>query len=339
MNKKISMDKKIANSKFSPTGKILYFLISAVVILITGIILSCTVGFNWGADFTGSSSFKIYVNNEASFENVAVYDLNDKEDYNAVYEKIDAVLDEYDLKIVSYRTSSINLMTQYNIPDGQAVEVFFQNKATEDDKIEVENQLLRSAIIAEFDYANFENAVTSVDFTPAQSSFNWIIGILAAIVFGVLAAIVYMMFRYHKSAWIVLILQVALDVLLFAGLLSITRLTVNLSVGIAILSAFVLSIMNAFVFYSKTKENIKSGNFEESNNKKIADASVKGVLFKKVLAYAVMVLITIILAIVAVEGVREVALAVLIALVVTFFSSTFFTPAIWSVVYKEKKKS
>lgn len=338
MNKIKCMEKKIANSKFKISKNSLYYMIAPIVILLLGIILSLTVGFNFGTDFTGFSSFKIYVNNEATFENVTVYDLNDSEDYDTVNGKIKTVLKDNDLKIVSYRTSSINLMDSYRIADGQAIEVIFQNSSTEVEKINSENEDLRQALIAEFKYAGYENAVSSIDFTAASSSFNWLIGILASIVFGLAAAIVYMMFRYHKSAWIVLILQIALDILLFVSLLSIFRLTVNLTIGISIIATFVLSIMNAFVFYSKMKENINSGKYTNLKNSEMADNNIKEGLFKKLALYLVMFVLVFILAIVAVEGVREVALGLAIALLVTLFTSTFFTPAIWTIVYKEKKK-
>lgn len=334
MNKKISMEKKIINSNFKFTKKFLYVMIVPIIILLVGVILSFTVGFNLGTDFTGSSSVKVYVNSEGTFEDVKSYDLNDSKDFDIVYEKVSAVFEENELKIVSYRSSSM----KYDIIDGQAVEIVFQNNATSDEKINAENETLRQALIAEFEYAGYENAISSVGFSPAQSSYNWAIGILAAVVFGLICAIIYMMFRYDKSSWIVLILQSALDILLFLSLLSIFRLTVNLTIGIAIFATFVMTIINAFVFYSRMKENIKSGIYQGMKNSDMADNNIKQGLFKKIMLYAVMIILTFVLAIIAVEGVREVALAIAIGLVVTFFTSTFFTPVVWSVVYKEKKK-
>ena len=338
MSKKISMEKKISNSNLKVTKNYLYFMIASVLILLVGLILCCTIGFNLGIDFTGYSSVKIYVNNEATFQNVESYDLNDSEDYNTVYGKVKSVFKDNELKIISYRTTTINLMDNYNIPDGQAVEVVFQNNSTKESVINDENQTLRNSIIAEFDYSNFDNAVSSVDYSPVQSSFNWLIGLLAAIVFGLLASIIYFMFRYSKSAWMVLILQTALDILLFVGLLAICRLTINLTIGISIIATFVISIINVFAYYSKMKENISSGKFAGMKNSEMADANIKEGLFKKSLLYIIMLVLIFLLAIIAVEGVREVALGLAIALIVTFFTSTFFTPVIWSVVYKEKKK-
>jgi len=333
MNKKNSMEKKILNSKFKFTKTFIFAMIAPIAILLVGVILMWTLGFNLGTDFTGSSSVKVYVNNEETFQDAKVYDLNDAEDYDTIYGKVKTVFAEKGLKIVSYRTST-------GIIEGQSVEIVFQNSTNKEEKINLENQELRQALIAEFDYSNYESGVTSVDYSPVQnSSFNWVIGILAAIVFGLLCAIIYMIFRYNKSVWIVLILQAALDILLFISLLLICRLTVNLTVGIAVLATFALTIMNIFTFYSRMKENIKSGKYTDMKNSEMADNNIKEGLFKKIMLYAVMLILTFVLAIISVEGVREVALALAIALVVTFFTSTFFTPAVWSVVYKEKKKT
>lgn len=339
MNKINSMEKKIINSKFNVTKNFLYYMIAPLVIIIVGIILISTVGFNLGADFTGSSSFKIYVNNEATFEHAEVYDLEDIEDYNTVYGKVKGILDDNGLKIVSVRTSTINLMSDYNVPDGQAIEVVFQNSSTYESKINAENEEIRKALLVEFDYSSVENAITSVDYSPmSQNTFNWAIGILAAVVFGAIVAIIYMMFRFDKSAWIVVFMQVALDILLFIALLSIFRLTVNLTVGIAILATFTLTILNSFVYYSKMKGNIKSGKYANKNNKEMANELTKETLLKRIFVYALLFIMVFVLAIVAVEGVREVALAISIGLLVTLFTSIFFTPSIWSVMYKEKKK-
>ena len=88
--KNLSIDKKIRESKFNINKNFIYFLIAPLVFIIVGIILLCTVGFNLGTDFTGASVFKIYINNEASFndENIKSYDLENKDDYNEIYDKI-----------------------------------------------------------------------------------------------------------------------------------------------------------------------------------------------------------------------------------------------------------
>ena len=338
MNKKCSLEKKITNSKFNLTKNFIYFMAVSALILIVGIILTFTTGFKLGTDFTGASSFKVYVNTEASLENAEVYDLSNKEDFDIVYGKIQGILEDNNLKIVSYRTSTMNLMTDYNQPNGKAVEVVFQNTTTDEDKINAENENVRQALLVEFDYSSYQNAISAVDYSPATSSFNWMIGILASIVSALAVAIIYMLFRYDRSAWIVLILQVALDIILMLGLVSICRLTVNLTVGIAVLTTFMLTIINAFAFYSKMKDNIKNGKFAGMKNAEMANANVKESLYKKSLIYVCMLILAFMLAIISVEGVREVALGIAIALIVTYFTSTFFTPNVWMIVYKERKK-
>lgn len=334
MNKKISLEKKIINSKFSFTKHALYYMIVPALILIVGIILNFTVGFNLGTDWTGSSSVKVFVNYEETLVDANSYNLNDSKDFSTVFGKVKTVFEENNLKIVSYRTSTM----KYDIVNGQAVEVVFQNNSTKEADINNENEELRQALIAEFEYANYENAVSTVDFAPAQYSFNWAIGLLAGIVFGLISTIIYMMFRYDKSAWVVLVLQTALDFLLTMSLICIFRLTINLTIGIAILSTFIMTILNTFVYYAKMKENIKSGKFAGMKNDQMANTTVKETLFKKTVLFAILLLLTFVIAIISVEGIREVALALSVALITTYFTSTFFTPAVWKVVYKESKK-
>ena len=109
MNKKIkhfSIDDKIANSKFSFTKNLKYFLIAPIIITIIGIVLLCTLGFNLGFDFTGGTNMTVYTNGER-LENGAFseqsYDVDNDEDYNTVLGKIDSVLSEFGLEASSYQ--------------------------------------------------------------------------------------------------------------------------------------------------------------------------------------------------------------------------------------------
>ena len=340
--KKISLDKKITSSKFSITKNFLYFLIVPAVIILVGIILLCTVGFNMGTDFTGASTFKVYINNVNDKNNldstIASYDLSDKGDYNQVYDKIKLVLENNGLTIESYRTSTMNI-ADYNVSGGQAVEVVYQNLSDDITLITAKNNDIRSSLITEFGYTNFSDCVSTVDYVPAESSFSWTIGIVAGIVFGYLLVSIYMAFRYNPNFFIVALLQIAVDLFMTLALIAICQLTINLSLGIVLFTTFVTSVLNLYYFYSKVTSNIKSGKFEKVKPSAIADATTKETTFKRGIIYIVLLLIAILFSALAVEGVREVALGIMISLIVTFFTSELLLPSFWSTVYRPKKKS
>ena len=60
---KFSLDDTIANSKFDYCKNLKWILIAPAVIILIGIILFSTIGFNLGLDFTGGSVLTVYSNN------------------------------------------------------------------------------------------------------------------------------------------------------------------------------------------------------------------------------------------------------------------------------------
>lgn len=329
------LEKKAAGCKMQISKNFLYYMIAPLAILLVAIVLICTVGFNLGTDFTGGSTFKLYVNNNGILENAAQYDLNDKEDYDEVHEKIKTILDKNGIKIVSYRTSSMDI-ADFKLLNGQAVEVVYRNKTTAEE-IENENNSIRGQLLTEFNYGEYENAISTIDARVGHEAFNYSMEIMAAILVGLTLVIIYMLLRKYRGATIMMIMQTALDILLVLAMLLICRPVINLSIGIAFLTAFVLSVLNAFAFLNKTKTGFKTGKFENMKNNEIADLTVKELFVKRTLMYVLFAVITIFFVALAVTGVREIALSILIVLAVTFYTSNFVMPALWSTVFKQKK--
>ncbi len=341
MNKtknKMPLNQKIINSKFNITKNFLYFLIVPAVIILVGIILLCTLGFNLGTDFTGASTFKVYVNDEDKLgEEIVSYNLDNKDDYNVIREKIEVVLEDNGLSIREYRTTSISI-TNYLIENGQAVEVVYQNTVDDIELIEAQNNDIRSSLITAFGYADVQEAISSVDFIPSYGSYNWAIGVVAGIVFASIIAICYMAFRYDMSAFIVGLIQVALDIFLTISLILVCRITINLSMGIILFSTLILTIVNLFHFYSTIKNNIKSGKLANLKNNDIANTTVKEITMSRILVYVILLTIAILFSALAVEGVREVSLGTLLSIVTTFYTSEFILPGLWATCYKKKTK-
>lgn len=331
-NKKTSIEQKIINSKFDIVKKALYFLVAPILILLVGVILVSTVGFNQGIDFSGGQTFKVYVNNEAKLENVASYDLNKNDDYNDVYKKITIVLEKNNVNLVSYQKTNVNL-TEYDVYNGQAVKVTYQTNSSSS-----EESKIRENLIEAFGYENFDGAVSSIDEVPAQSSFGWMIGIIASVVFGLVCAIIYLAVRFSKSAIFVAFIQTVLDIFLTLGLMIVFRAVVNLTVGAVVLTAFIISLLNSFVFYNKVKESRKTGTYEGVENNSVANDVSKKLLWKKVLVYSTLIVATLLVVIIAPNAVKSVALGIMIALITTFYSSTFLLPSFWALVDKPSKK-
>ncbi len=341
MTKKMKMpfdqklEQKVVGSKMKISKNFVYYIIAPLVILLAGIILMCTVGFNLGTDFTGGSTFKIYVNNDNAIENATKYDLDNDKDYKVVYDKIETILSKNGLKIVSYRTSTMDI-SEYRVLSGQAIEVIYQNRAEGDDIIS-ENESIRNQLLTEFNYDNYDKAISNFDKRIGRSAFNYSMEILAGIVVGLALVIIYMLIRKYRGLTLMMIMQIALDLLLLLALLLICRSVVNLSIGIAFITSFVISIINSFIFLDKIKYGCKTGKFENMSNNDAADLTVKELFVKRSLAYIIIAVMTILFIAISVSGVREIAISILLVLVSTYYTSNFIMPALWSVIYKPKK--
>ena len=117
MNKKMtkkktrfSIDNLIENSKFSFTRNLKYFIIAPIVIIVVGIILLCTLGFNLGFDFTGGTNMTIYLNDATSGSSeFSDQSYNLEDNYDGVVDKINNVLANYDVNLNSIQTTEINI--------------------------------------------------------------------------------------------------------------------------------------------------------------------------------------------------------------------------------------
>lgn len=333
MNKKncfARLNKRIENSKVDMVKKALYFLIVPFVILLVGIILLTTVGFSKGIDFSGGQTFKVYVNNEDKLENSTVYDLNKDKDYNEVYKKITFVLQENGANLISYQTSTVDIK-EYDVYGGQAVKVTYQSN--------IEDQsLLRADLIEAFGYESYDGAISSIDEVIPVSYTNLVFGLIAGILLGIIAITIYMSFRFSRSAFFTVFLQSALDIFLTLGLMLICRVPVNLTVGIVVLAAFFMSILNCFVYYNKVRENRKAGLYDKLSNSDIANRVTKQIAVKKTVVYIGAILVSLLFIIFSVNAIKVVALGILFACIASYYTSTFLLPTLWAVIDKPKKK-
>lgn len=333
-----NLEQKFKDSKLNISKNFIFYIIGPIILMLVALIIVCTINFNLGSDFAGYSSFKIYVNNEEKIQ-TTVYDLDKKKDYNDLKDKIETIIDDSGLKIISYRTSTMTI-SDYDIYDGQAVEVVFKNNSKDKQQILLINQDLREKLISTFNYNDFDLAVSSVDFTEAANPYMFIVQLLAGITIGLLAVIIYLLLRKNHSVIFMMILQIALDLLLTVSLISICRIVVNYSVAVAILVTFIISILNCFIFLNKQRENSKTGKYEGLTDNEVADMVVKELSFKKMLAYILALLTTLMFICLAVPGVRSVALAVLVGILTTMYTSHFVMPALWATTknFKKNKK-
>ena len=114
---KTSFDEKLHNLNLNVTKRKLVWFLIPVVIILVGIILISTIGFNLGIDFTGGTVINVIPNQ---------IDISDANNYEQVKKDINEVLGSYGLKSTQFQ-----LVENDN---GTAVSVRFQDNEGADEK-------------------------------------------------------------------------------------------------------------------------------------------------------------------------------------------------------------
>lgn len=343
-NDKFSIDRMINNSKFDYCKNLKWFLIAPVVIVIIGIILLFTVGFNLGLDFTGGSVIKIYANSEGIITESEQYDLNKDSDYNEIYDKIQSVLDEYGLKINVFRTSTINI-EDINVVDGAAVEVRYQNiSGATGSEIAETNKEIREKLRESFGYKYFSlekdysNAISAAEVTTATASSELLMNAFIAMIVAIALILIYVAVRFEITSGLAAILALFHDLLIMTSCVLIFRITINSSFVAALVTILGYSINNTIIIFDRIRENIKTGKYDKSSNAVIANDSVKHTMSRSIFTTLTTVITIALVAIIGVSDIREFAVPILIGIIAGFYSSVFVTPGLWAIAYRKPKK-
>ncbi len=369
MNKKVkhfSIDDKIANSKFSFTKNLKYFLIAPIIITIIGIVLLCTLGFNLGFDFTGGTNMTIYTNGER-LENGAFseqsYDVDKDEDYNTVLEKIDSVLGEFNLEASSYQKTTIDINADrglgFVISDGGAVIVKFQNG---DGDVEEVNNKIRLALMEEFGYislpentdimslddstvqsyidgTNYSALIANGGVTTASASSELMMRSFLALLVAIVLILIYVAIRFELTSGLAAILALFHDIIITSSIMLICRVQINSAFIAALITILGYSINNTIIIFDRIRENVKmSKNLGKINNFEVADRSVRQTLTRSILTTLTTFIMIFLVTVIGVSDIQEFAFPIMIGILSGFYSSIFLTPGLWAIAYRPSKK-
>lgn len=369
MNKKIkhfSIDDKIANSKFSFTKNLKYFLIAPILITIVGIVLLCTLGFNLGFDFTGGTNMTVYTNGE-KLENGAFseqsYDVNNDDDYNTVLGKIDSVLSEFGLEASSYQRTTIDINADrglgFVISDGGAVIVKFQNG---DGDVEAINNKIRLALMEEFGYislpdgtdimnlddsavqsyidgTNYSALIANGGVTTASASAELMMRSFLALLVAIVLILIYVAIRFELTSGLAAILALFHDVIITSSIMLICRVQINSAFIAALITILGYSINNTIIIFDRIRENVKmSKNLGKINTFEVADKSVRQTLTRSILTTLTTFIMIFFVTVIGVSDIQEFAFPIMIGILSGFYSSVFLTPGLWAIAYRPSKK-
>ena len=364
--KKFSIDERLEKSKFSYSKNLKYFIIAPIIIVVVGIILLCTLGFNLGFDFTGGTNMTIYMNDSSSTSGEKFsdqsYDLSKDEDYAEASQKIEKVLGLFGLTSSAIQKSEFNVNADagygFTISDGDAILVKFQNGDSDD--IEDLNNRIRLAFLVEFGYVDgltteevvdIQNAEDYLDdaeysalvinggVTTANATTELMMKSFLALFVAIVVILIYVAFRFELTSGLSAILALFHDVLVTASVMLMCRVEINTAFIAALITILGYSINNTIIIFDRIRENVKmSKNLGKIDNYAIADRSVSSTMMRTVLTTLTTFVMIFFITVIGVADIREFAFPIMVGILAGFYSSVFLTPGLWAIAFHPSKK-
>lgn len=343
---KTSIDDRIQNSKFDFCKNLKWMLIAPIAIIIVGIVLLCTLGFNLGIDFTGGTNMKIFVNSDTTISE-QVYNVDT--DLNTIENLANQVLEGHGLKVGTIQKTKMDVE---GLGEVDAVIIKFQNPSDDSDMENV-NKEIRFELLQKFGFVkgedvtvdNFESEdfakyVENEGFTSASASGELMMKSFIALLVAVVLILIYVIIRFEFTSGLASILAIMHDVLITASIVLICRIQINVSFIAALITILGYSINNNIIIFDRMREELKLANQQnlKIDNNQIANISVKDSLMRSILTGLTTFVMIFMITVIGVADIREFAFPIMIGILAGFYSSVFITPGLWAIAYKPKKR-
>lgn len=363
MNKKMtkkktrfSIDNLIENSKFSFTRNLKYFIIAPIVIIVVGIILLCTLGFNLGFDFTGGTNMTIYLNDATSGSSeFSDQSYNLEDNYDKVVDKINNVLANYDVNLSSIQTTEINIDADrgysFTIVNGDAIIIKFQNGDMTEEEVESQNNEIQLALLKEFGY--FDESATADDLTSnefaafvanggvttASATSQLLMNSFIALLVAVVLILIYVAIRFEITSGLAAILALFHDILITTSFMLIFRIPINTPFIAALITILGYSINNTIIIFDRIRENVKlSKNLGKIDNYAVADNAVRSTMMRTILTTVTTFIMIFFITVIGVSDIQQFAFPIMIGILSGFYSSNFLTTGLWAIAYRPSKR-
>ena len=350
--KSFSLDETVEKSKFDFCKNLKWFLIAPLVIILVGIILLCTVGFNLGIDFTGGSNMTIFIDEKGAYSETK---LDADKDAKIIKKKIQDVLNKHDLKITTLQSTTIDA-EDLGISKGSAIIVKYQNdNSLETEEIEAINDQIRLELLKAFGYiteadgdvdvgniGEFDKAVLVQNggVTTASASAELMMKSFIALLVAVALILIYIAIRFEFTSGLAAILALFHDILVTASVVFICRIQVNVAFIAALITILGYSINNTIIIFDRMRDKTKiaKNSNEKIDNKIIANNAVKETMLRSILTGITTFIMIFMITVIGVADIREFAFPIMVGILAGFYSSVFMTPGLWAIAYRPRKR-
>ena len=350
-SRKFSVDNYIENMKFNFCGNLKWLLIAPVAIILVGVILLSTIGFNLGIDFTGGSNVTVYAGGEYGSK------YNVDKDSQKIEDTISDVLKKYDLKIATYQKTTMTIEFDGEESEGvSAVIVKYQNGDISSDEIESRDKEIRLDLLKAFgfvdesvtldnlDYEENSQLVSTGGMTSATASSELMMKSFISLFVALILILIYIIFRFQWTSGftsgLVAILALVHDVLVTASVVLIFRIEINVSFIAALITILGYSINNTIIIFDRMRDMLRTSYSAglHIDNVSVANSAVKATMMRSILTTLTTFVMIFMISIIGVSDIKEFAFPIMIGIVAGFYSSVFLTPGLWAIAYRPRTK-
>ncbi len=350
---KFSLDNCIEKSKFDYCKNLKWFLIVPVAIILVGVIMLSTLGFNLGIDFTGGSTMTIFIDEDGLFTEQKL-DIN--ADYGKIEQKVNKVLKKYELALSTLQKTEVGDTEDANrlgIQGKSAVIIKYQNdNSKKSEEIEQTNNEIKLSLLKEFgfvaenvEYKDLKDLdenllVENGGIISASASAELMMKSFIALLVAMVLILIYVGFRFELTSGLAAILALFHDVLVTASIMLICRIQINVAFIAALITILGYSINNTIIIFDRMRDDIKvarNGNLK-IDNKSVANKAVKDTMMRSILTMVTTFVMIFFITVIGVADIREFAFPIMIGILAGFYSSVFITPGLWAVAYRPRKR-
>ncbi|MDG2005884.1 MAG: protein translocase subunit SecF [Thermodesulfobacteriota bacteirum] len=282
------------------------FIISSLLIIFSLYSINKS-GLNYGIEFMGGTELVVSFQDDVKVEDIRADFI--KANYNT-------------LTIQNYGDSSNNEFL-LRLPIEETTEVI---------NVQKYKRNLRNVLDAEFSPEGY--SIKRIDFIGPKVGKELVRNGIYSIIFGSMAILIYVFFRFSFSFGIASICALFHDFILTAFLINILNIEITLSSIAAILTVIGYSVNDTIVIFDRVRENIK--NLSESLED-VIQISIVQTLSRTILTVITVLIVLIPLYLVGGVEIKDLALIMILGVGIGTYSSIFYAPYLMYLFNKRNK--
>lgn len=272
-------------------------LMLSVTMILTSLLLIVSNGFNYSIDFTGGTLTELHFKKDVNADNIKNYLIEDFEE----------------ISVVHYGTSR-------NVVIQTPLEADYKGTGEQIFNIVKENipetKLVRTEFIG-----------------PKVGEELKTNGLLALLIVTI-GVLIYISIRFEFKYSVGAVLALAHDLIITAGVLSLTQINVDLTVLAAMLAILGYSLNDTIIVYDRIRENIDKMNGSTLNN--VVDTSINETLSRTIMTSLTTSVTLVSLLFFGGESLSSFSITLLFGILIGTYSSVYIASGILSVLKVEK---